>query len=94
VDYLVGVGDIARQGALRFADAEGGPFLATGAQMPPLLQLPELLGAALRVSADDGNDDDLRLLLAPGSSLGGARPKACVVDRDGPAWLPHSSTKN
>ena len=84
VDYLLGVGDIARQGALRFAEHEGGPFLATGVPIPPLLQLPALLGAAMRLSEDDGgSDDDLRLLLAPGSSLGGARPKASVVDRDG-----------
>ena len=84
VDYLLGVGDIARQGALRFAEHEGGPFLATGVPIPPLLQLPALLGAAMRLSEDGGgNDDDLRLLLAPGSSLGGARPKASVVDRDG-----------
>jgi serine/threonine-protein kinase HipA len=82
-DYLLGVGDIARHGALRFAEHEGGPFLATGVQIPPLLQLPALLGAALRMSEDGGSDDDLRLLLAPGSSLGGARPKASVVDRDG-----------
>jgi serine/threonine-protein kinase HipA len=84
VDYLLGVGDAARQGALRFVEHEGGPFLATGVPIPPLLQLPALLGAAMRFSEDDGgNDDDLRLLLAPGSSLGGARPKASVVDRDG-----------
>jgi serine/threonine-protein kinase HipA len=84
VDYLLGVGDVARQGALRFAEQQGGPFLATGAQIPPLLQLPALLGAAMRLSEDDGgSDEDLRLLLAPGSSLGGARPKASVVDRDG-----------
>ena len=84
VDYLLGVGDIARQGALRFAEHEGGPFLATGVPIPPLLQLPALLGAAMRLSEDDGgSDDDLRLLLAPGSSLGGARPKASVVNRDG-----------
>ncbi len=84
VDYLLGVGDIARQGALRFAEHEGAPFLATGVQIPPLIQLPALLGAAMRLSEDDGgSDDDLRLLLAPGSSLGGARPKASVVDRDG-----------
>jgi serine/threonine-protein kinase HipA len=82
VDYLLAVGDIARQGALRFAEHEGGPFLAIGMQIPPLLQLPTLLGAALRMSEDGGSDDDLRLLLAPGSSLGGARPKASVVDRD------------
>lgn len=84
IDYLLGVGDLARQGALRFAAQEGGPFLAAGAPIPPLLQLPALLGAALRLSEDDGgSDDDLRLLLAPGSSLGGARPKASVVDKDG-----------
>jgi serine/threonine-protein kinase HipA len=83
VDYLVGVSDITRQGALRLAEAEGGPFLAVGSQVPPLLQLPALLGAAMRISADDGSDDDLLLLLAPGSSLGGARPKASVVDHDG-----------
>jgi serine/threonine-protein kinase HipA len=69
---------------LRFTEHEGGPFLATGVQIPPLIQLPALLGAAMRLSEDDGgSDDDLRLLLAPGSSLGGARPKASVVDRDG-----------
>ena len=84
VDYLLGVGDIARLGALRFADKEGGPFLATGAQIPPLVQLPALLGAAMRLSEDDGgSDEDLRLLLAPGSSLGGARPKASIIDRSG-----------
>jgi serine/threonine-protein kinase HipA len=83
VDYLLGVSDIARQGALRFAETEGGPFLATGVHIPPLIQLPALLAAALRLSGDGGDDDDLRLLLAPGSSLGGARPKASVVDRDG-----------
>lgn len=83
IDYLLGVGDVARQGALRFAEREGGPFLATGVQIPRLLQLPALLGAAMRLSEDDGgSDEDLRLMLAPGSSLGGARPKASIVDRD------------
>ena len=49
----------------------------------PLLELPRLLSAAERVASDDDSDDDLRLLLAPGSSLGGARPKASVRDHDG-----------
>jgi serine/threonine-protein kinase HipA len=83
VDYLLGVGDIARQGALRFAENKSGPFLATGVQIPPLLQLPALLGAAMRLSEDGDSDADLRLLLAPGSSLGGARPKASVLDKEG-----------
>lgn len=85
VDYLLGVGDIARQGALRFAEREGGPFLALSdaAQIPPLIRLPQLLNAAMRVSADDETEADIQLLLAPGSSLGGARPKASVIDKDG-----------
>jgi serine/threonine-protein kinase HipA len=85
IDYLLGVGDVARQGALRFAEQEGGPFLALSdaTQIPPLIRLPQLLNAAMRVSADDETDDDIQLLLAPGSSLGGARPKASVIDRDG-----------
>jgi serine/threonine-protein kinase HipA len=79
------VDDEARQGALRFAEREGGPFLAEQAavKIPPLIELPQLLSAAERVASDTDSDEDLRLLLAPGSSLGGARPKASVRDRDG-----------
>lgn len=85
IDYLVGVGDIARQGALRFSESEGGPFLAPGdvSQIPPLIKLPELLAAATHIDGDESSDEDLRLLLAPGSSLGGSRPKASLIDRDG-----------
>jgi serine/threonine-protein kinase HipA len=82
-DYLLGVGDIARQGALRFKEIEDGPFLADGKAIPPLLRLGDLLNAAMRVAADNDDDDDLRLILAPGSSLGGARAKASVLDLDG-----------
>jgi len=85
IDYLLGVDDEARQGALRFATREGGPFLAEhGARrIPPLIELPRLLSAAERVTGEADTDEDLRLLLAFGSSLGGARPKASVRDRDG-----------
>lgn len=83
IDYLMAVSDTARQGALRFAEQEGGPFLAESVQIPPLLRLAELLDASLRLTADNESDEDLKLLLAPGSSLGGARPKASVIDRDG-----------
>ena len=84
LDYLLLVDDEARQGALRFADREGGPFLAIPGEsrIPPLIELPRLLAAAGRVASETDTDDDLRLLLAPGSSLGGARPKATVRDRD------------
>jgi len=85
IDYLLMVNDEARQGALRFAVDKGGPFLATPGDhpIPPLIGLPRLLSAADRVGSDSGTDEDLLLLLAPGSSLGGARPKASVRDRDG-----------
>ena len=84
-DYLLMVDDELRQGALRFAERENGPFLATdgAVRVPPLVDLPRLLSAAEHVAADTDSDEDLRLLLAPGSSLGGARPKAAVRDRDG-----------
>lgn len=85
IDYLLMVNDEARQGALRFREAEGGPFLAEHGptKIPPLIELPRLLSAAEHVLSNSDTDEDLRLLLAPGSSLGGARPKASVRDRDG-----------
>ena len=85
VDFLLGVGDIARQGALRFKETPDGPFLASsdGANVPPLIRLGELLNAAMRVAADGDDDNDLRLILAPGSSLGGARAKASVLELNG-----------
>lgn len=85
IDYLLGVGDVARMGALRFAEELGGPFLAVeeGRQIPPLVQLGALLNAAQNIDEDGGSDEDLRILLAPGGSLGGARPKAAVIDNDG-----------
>jgi serine/threonine-protein kinase HipA len=85
IDFLLLVDDEARQGALRFAEKEGGPFLADqrSTKIPPLIELPRLLSAAEHVVDDADSEEDLRLLLAPGSSLGGARPKASVRDRDG-----------
>ncbi len=85
IDCLLMVDGEARQGALRFAEREGGPFLAEHgpSKIPPLIELPRLLSAAEHVAADTDSDEDLRLLLAPGSSLGGGRPKASVRDRDG-----------
>lgn len=94
MDYLLQVNDEARQGALRFALDADGPFLAAGDAnpIPPLVDLPRLLSAAEHVAGDADTDEDLRLLLAPGSSLGGARPKASVRDTDGQlliAKFPH-----
>lgn len=95
-DFLLGVSDHSRQGALRFSETDEGPFLAQGDgnKVPPLVTLPRLLAAASRFDDDDEDDEDLKLLLAPGSSLGGARPKASVLDRDGRlsiAKFPHKN---
>ncbi|MEI8123263.1 MAG: type II toxin-antitoxin system HipA family toxin [bacterium] len=85
IDYLLRVHDVSRLGALRFAESADGPFLAEGAgdPIPPLVALPRLLAASEHVMAEEDSDEDLRLLLAPGSSLGGARPKASVLDSRG-----------
>src|SRR3984885_4643043 len=67
IDYLLMVDDEARQGALRFAEREGGPFLAIHGptKIPPLIYLPQLLSAAEHVLSDEDSDEDLQLLLAP-----------------------------
>lgn len=85
IDFLLLVDDEARQGALRFAEKEGGPFLREEEfkPIPPLIELPQLLSAAEHVVEDKDTEEDLRLLIAAGSSLGGARPKASVIEKDG-----------
>jgi serine/threonine-protein kinase HipA len=94
IDFLLMVDDGIRQGALRFREAGTSEFLASSdRRIPPLIELPRLLAASERVVGDRDSDEDLRLLLAPGSSLGGARPKAAVLDADGSlsiAKFPHS----
>ena len=84
-DYLLGVADLARLGALRFRRAGETEFqrpITGGNIIPPLIELPKLLSVTERVVRDEETDDDLLLLFAPGSSLGGARPKASIIDRD------------
>ncbi len=82
-DYLLGVRDDLRQGALRFT-VDGEVFLAdedTG--VPALTDLPALLDLAERAERDTADLEDLQRLVRVGSSLGGARPKAHVLGRDG-----------
>lgn len=85
-DFLMQVDDRSRQGALRFSLAPEGPFLAEPgtSSIPPLLHLSKLLRAAEHFEKEDGESaEELKLLLAPGSSLGGARPKASIIDKGG-----------
>ncbi len=96
IDYLLRVDDVARQGALRFSTKKDGPFLSDSSKkkIPPLIALPKLLSAANNIYSDKDSIDDLKLLLAPGSSLGGARPKVSIYDKDGSlaiAKFPHGS---
>ena len=93
-DYLLGVHDAFRCGALRLRLEDTGEFLDNqhGAAAPPFVQLRELEAASLALERDENNtaaagDDWLRLLIAPGGSLGGARPKASVVDPQGQLWI-------
>ncbi len=93
-DYLLGVYDGHRMGALRFKLSENGPFLDDHHDMasPPWTSIPELEEICLRLEEEDAIQYPefnrwLNLIVAPGSSLGGARPKASITDRDGSLWI-------
>lgn len=95
LDYLIGVSDQTRQGALRFRLEREGAFLDPDPGVPKLVELPHLLRAADIVAKDDSDDmAAIKLLLDAGSgSLGGARPKASVRSDQGLliAKFPHHS---
>jgi serine/threonine-protein kinase HipA len=100
-DYLLGVYDGHRMGALRFKLEEDGPFLNDNKNMatPPWGSLRELEQISLRLEDDNVIDDPeylkwLSMLIAPGASLGGARPKASVVDNDGGLWIAKFPSRN
>ncbi len=95
-DFLLGVQDITRMGALRFSDAGDGErpiFLANEAlAAPPVTRLAELQQVALELSRKKLEDlpllqQWLKVLVAPGASLGGARPKANLAGDGGSLWI-------
>lgn len=93
-DYLLGVHDAYRVGALRYRRVDGEAFLDDRDReaAPPFVRLRALEAASLALERDEDNtaseaDAWLRMLVAPGGSLGGARPKASVVDPDGRLWI-------
>ena len=84
LDYLLGVSDATRLGALRFRSVAGEEYLAPKVSgVPAIVDLPALMASSERILRNEETDDDLQLIFAPGSSLGGARPEASVVDRKG-----------
>jgi len=91
-DYLLGVYDPARMGGLRFKLDEDGPFLDNNEKksIPPITDVRELQVGADLIESDEDSDAVrkwLKILLAPGSSLGGARPKSTVMDENGELWI-------
>lgn len=97
-DFLLGVYDQTRVGALRFKVDVNGPFLSddTETAAPPWATLRSLEEASRQFEKDDNylNDKWLKQLLKPGSSLGGARPKATVEDEQGNLWIAKFPSKN
>lgn len=99
IDYLLGVNDESRMGGLRFKLDKNGSFLNNDPQMsiPHLTRLRELQDG---ISLIESNRNDkevkkwLAILLAPGSSLGGARPKANVLDENGQMWIAKFPSKD
>lgn len=93
-DYLLGVYDEYRMGALRFSVNTGGPFLDNNkaCASPPWASLRELEHASLQLEKDKSGTSIhykkwLHMLIAPGGSLGGARPKASVIDENKHLWI-------
>ena len=99
-DFLLGVFDRHRMGALRFKLDEYSPFLNDNKDMatPPWALLRELEQASLKFEEDNTDDPEylkwINILLAPGSSLGGARPKASVLDPANNLWIAKFPSKN
>ena len=97
-DYLLGVYDETRMGGIRFKLNEDGPFLADDKDTAvlPWETLRTLEEASRQFESDDStfNEKWINQLLKPGSSLGGARPKATIIDPSGQLWIAKFPSKN
>jgi serine/threonine-protein kinase HipA len=87
MDFLLGVDDMSRIGAIRLLDPDTGAFFRTiepdDRATPPLLELAHLMAASRAVELSQETEADLRYLRGRGTSIGGMRPKCTVVDQDG-----------
>jgi serine/threonine-protein kinase HipA len=92
-DYLLGVHDETRMGALRFRRDAGSPFLDDAIlAVPPVTSLPALEAISLAFEREDAENlpayrQWLATLIAPGTSLGGSRPKANFRETGGSLWI-------
>lgn len=99
IDFLLGVHDLSRMGALRFKLNQDGPFLDDDplSPTPPWATIRELQYAAELIESNVDTEDVrkwLAMLMAPGSSLGGARPKANILDENNQLWIAKFPSKN
>jgi serine/threonine-protein kinase HipA len=100
-DYLLGVYDGHRMGGLRFKLDSDGAYLSDNEQQasPPWTSIRELEQISLRLEEEDAIDNPdylqwLNMLVNPGSSLGGARPKASVLDPNNNLWIAKFPSNN
>lgn len=96
-DYLLRISDRLRSGGLRFRNPQTGEYYSESEQeIPPLANIRQLEQASrgFELSSDEDEQKWLAQLLTPGSSLGGARPKANVRDTDGKLWIAKFPSKN
>ena len=97
-DYLLGVYDETRMGGIRLKDDTEGPFLSDDRETaaPPWATLRTLEEASRNFENDETGLSEkwLNQLIKPGSSLGGARPKATVIDPNGQLWIAKFPSKN
>ena len=100
-DYLLGVFDGHRMGAIRFKENPDGPFLNDNETLAslPWTSIKELERISLRLEDDEAIEDPeylkwLTMLVNPGSSLGGARPKASVIDDKKNLWIAKFPSKS
>lgn len=101
IDFLLGVHDSHRMGGLRFKESLDGDFLSNDAKLaaPPWTSLRDLEYAVEQYEKNGEELDEASLkwinqLIAPGSSIGGARPKADVLDTQGRQWIAKFPSKN
>lgn len=99
IDFLLGVHDLSRMGALRFKKEPNGDFLNNDpvSPAPPWASIRELQHAASIIESNEDTNKAkkwLAMLMAPGSSLGGARPKANILDEQGQLWIAKFPSKN
>jgi len=92
-DFLMGIYDGNRMGGLRFKFSPDGDFMDNNKELatPPWASLRELEYASIQLEQENLNATEhiqwLNMLIAPGSSLGGARPKANILDETGHLWI-------